>query len=162
MANRFPLIVDSLTQQIKELPANDNLDLESSGLIGASNVSVGTTNTPTNLFVQGNAAGNVVGLGTTDANTALDFATGNNFSLTLTGSIVLLDPVGVTTGQSGVIHIQQDGTGNHTVGFGSHWDFPGSTVPTLSLTANELDTLTYTVRTSTSIVAAALIGIGTL
>jgi hypothetical protein len=162
MANRFPLIVDSSTQQIKELPANDNLDLESSGLIGASNISVGTTDTPANLYVSGNAAGNVVGLGTTDANTALDFATGNNFSLTLTGSIVLLDPVGVTTGQSGVIHIQQDGTGNHTVGFGSHWDFPGSTVPTLSLTANELDTLTYTVRTSTSIVAAALIGIGTL
>ena len=162
MANRFPLIVDSSTQQIKELSANDNLDLESSGIIGASNVSVGTTSTPTNLYVSGNAAGNVVGLGTTDASTALDFATGNNFSLTLTGSIVLLDPVGVTTGQSGVIHIQQDGTGNHTVGFGSHWDFPGSTVPTLSLTANELDTLTYTVRTSTSIVAAALIGIGTL
>ena len=143
--------------------ATTSFGLEGSPEIFVSSAGINTTSlNGTNLFVQGNAASNVVGLGTTDANTALDFATGNNFSLTLTGSIVLLDPVGVTTGQSGVIHIQQDGTGNHTVGFGSHWDFPGSTVPTLSLTANELDTLTYTVRTSTSIVAAALIGIGTL
>jgi hypothetical protein len=142
--------------------ATTSFGLEGSPEILVSSAGINTTSAPTNLYVQGNAAGNVVGLGTTDANTALDFATGNNFSLTLTGSIVLLDPVGVTTGQSGVIHIQQDGTGNHTVGFGSHWDFPGSTVPTLSVTANALDTLTYTVRTSTSIVAAALIGIGTL
>jgi hypothetical protein len=142
--------------------ATTSFGLEGSPAILVSSAGINTTSAPTNLYVSGNAAGNVVGLGTTDASTALDFATGNNFSLTLTGSIVLLDPVGVTTGQSGVIHIQQDGTGNHTVGFGSHWDFPGSTVPTLSLTANELDTLTYTVRTSTSIVAAALIGIGTL
>ena len=82
--------------------------------------------------------------------------------MTLTGSIVLNNPTGVTTGQSGVIYIQQDGVGNHTVGFGSHWDFPSATAPTLSLTANALDALTYSVRTSTSIVAAALIGIGTL
>jgi hypothetical protein len=82
--------------------------------------------------------------------------------MTLTGSIVLNNPTGVTTGQSGVIYIQQDGVGNHTVGFGSHWDFPSATAPTLTLTANALDALTYSVRTSTSIVAAALIGIGTL
>ena len=162
MANRFPLIVDSSTQQIKELPENDNVDLSSSGLVGVSSLSVGTTDTPANLYVSGNAAGNVVGLGTTDANTTLDFSTANNFSLTLTGSIVLENPTGVTTGQSGVIHIQQDSSGNHTVGFGSHWDFVSSTPPTLSVTADALDTLTYTVRTSTSIVAAALIGIGTL
>jgi hypothetical protein len=80
----------------------------------------------------------------------------------LTGSIVLNNPTGVTEGQSGVIYIQQDGSGNHTVGFGSHWDFPNETAPSLSLTADALDVITYSVRTSTSIVAAALIGIGTL
>jgi hypothetical protein len=33
MADRFPLIVDPLSQQIKELPAGDNLDLSSSNLV---------------------------------------------------------------------------------------------------------------------------------
>jgi hypothetical protein len=126
------------------------------------NAGINTTSAPTNLYVSGSSAGNIVGLGTTNANTALNFATGNNFSMTLVGSIVLENPTGVTTGQSGVIYIQQDGVGNHTVGFGSHWDFPSATAPTLTLTANALDALTYSVRTSTSIVAAALIGIGTL
>jgi hypothetical protein len=126
------------------------------------NAGINTTSAPTNLYVSGSSASNIVGLGTTNANTALNFATGNNFSMTLVGSIVLSNPTGVTTGQSGVIYIQQDGVGNHTVGFGSHWDFPSATAPTLSLTANALDALTYSVRTSTSIVAAALIGIGTL
>jgi hypothetical protein len=126
------------------------------------NAGINTTSTPTNLYVSGNAAGSVVGLGTTDANTALDFSTGNNFSLTLTGSIVLSDPIGVTTGQSGIILIQQDGVGSHTVGFGSHWDFPSATAPTLSTGANALDALTYFVRNSTSIITNSLIGIGTL
>jgi len=178
MADRFPLIVDSSTQQIKELAASDNLDLTSSSITNASNIDatnlnisgiatattlgVNTTSTPTNLYVSGNAAGSVVGLGTTDANTTLDFSTGNNFSLELTGSIVLSNPTGVTTGQSGIVLISQDGTGSRTCGFGSHWDFPSSTPPTLSTGANALDALTYFVRSSTSIVTNSLIGIGTL
>jgi hypothetical protein len=142
--------------------ATTSFGLSGSPAILVSSIGINTTSAPTNLYVSGSSAGNVVGLGTTNANTALNFATGNNFSMTLVGSIVLENPTGVTTGQSGVIYIQQDGVGNHTVGFGSHWDFPSATAPTLSLTANALDALTYSVRTSTSIVAAALIGIGTL
>jgi hypothetical protein len=142
--------------------ATTSFGLSGSPAILVSSIGINTTSAPTNLYVSGSSAGNVVGLGTTNANTTLNFATGNNFSVTLVGSIVLSNPTGVTTGQSGVIYIQQDGVGNHTVGFGSHWDFPSATAPTLSLTANALDALTYSVRTSTSIVAAALIGIGTL
>jgi hypothetical protein len=142
--------------------ATTSFGLSGSPAILVSSIGINTTSAPTNLYVSGSSAGNVVGLGTTNANTALNFATGNNFSMTLVGSIVLENPTGVTTGQSGVIYIQQDGVGNHTVGFGSHWDFPSATAPTLTLTANALDALTYSVRTSTSIVAAALIGIGTL
>lgn len=137
------------------------------GLTGTPNIlvtsaGINTTAAPTSLYVQGNAAGSVVGLGSTDANTALDFSAGNNFSLTLTGSIVLLNPTGVTTGQSGIIQIQQDGTGSRTCGFGSHWDFPSATAPTLSTGANALDCITYFVRNSTSIIANSLIGIGTI
>jgi hypothetical protein len=133
----------------------------STDLLGG-NAGVNTTSTPTNLYVSGNAASNIVGLGTTDANTTLDFSVGNNFSLELTGSIVLNNPTGVTTGQSGIIQILQDGVGSRTCGFGSHWDFPSATVPTLSTGANALDCITYFVRSSTSIIANSLIGIGTL
>ena len=142
--------------------ATTSFGLSGSPAILVSSAGINTTSSPTKLYVEGNAASNVVGLGTTDANTVLDFSQGNNFSLTLVGSIVLSNPTGVTTGQSGVIHISQDGIGNHTVGFGSHWDFVSSIPPTLSTTANALDTLTYTVRNSTSIVAAALVGVGTI
>jgi len=137
------------------------------GLTGTPNIlvtsaGINTTAAPTSLYVQGNAAGSVVSLGSTDANTTLDFSAGNNFSLTLTGSIVLLNPTGVTTGQSGIIQIQQDGSGSRTCGFGSHWDFPSATAPTLSTGANALDCITYFVRSSTSIIANSLIGIGTI
>jgi hypothetical protein len=162
MANRFPLIANSSTNQIQELAASDNLDLTNSGITNAANIGINTTSTPTKLYVSGNAASNIVGLGTTSANTTLDFSTGNNFSLTLTASIVLSNPTGVTTGQSGIILIQQDGSGSRTCGFGSHWDFPSATAPTLSTGANALDCITYFVRNSTSIVANSLIGIGTL
>ena len=178
MADRFTLIVDSSTQQIKELAASDNIDLSNSSIVNATSIDstnlnitgvatattlgINTTSAPTNLYVSGSSANNIVALGNTDAATTLDFSTGNDFSLTLTGSIVLSNPTGVTTGQSGVIYLQQDGSGSRTVGFGSHWDFPSATAPTLSTGANALDVLTYSVRTSTSIVAAALIGIGTL
>ena len=118
--------------------------------------------TSTNIYVSGNAASATVAIGNTNATTALNFSQGNNFSLTLTGNITLSNPTGVTTGQSGIILISQDGSGNRTVGFGSHWDFPSATAPTLSTGANALDCLSYYVRNSTSIVTNSLIGIGTL
>ena len=40
MANRYPLIVDKITQRIQELPASDNLDLTG---VGAVILPVGTT-----------------------------------------------------------------------------------------------------------------------
>ena len=42
MANRFPLIVDSSSLAIKELVADDNLDLTNSGIVNAT--SIGATN----------------------------------------------------------------------------------------------------------------------
>lgn len=38
MANRFPLVVDSSTQQIKELSENDNLDLTSNTIVGVTSI----------------------------------------------------------------------------------------------------------------------------
>jgi len=178
MANRFPLIVDSSSQSIKELVASDNLDLASSGIvnvtsIGATNINVtgvatvtqlgiNTTTIPTKLYVQGNAASNIVTL-TDGATITPDFTLGNNFQVTIAASRTIANPTGVTTGQSGVIFIQEDGTGGYTVGWGTSWDFASSTAPTLITTANALNALPYFARSTTSIVVGSVIsGIGTL
>ena len=39
MANRFPQIVDSSSNQIKELEASDNIDLTNSGIVNAQSIS---------------------------------------------------------------------------------------------------------------------------
>ncbi len=74
MANRFPLIVDSSSQSIKELVASDNLDLASSGIvnvtsIGATNISVTGIVTATEFDITGstntfNVSGLNVGVAT--------------------------------------------------------------------------------------------------
>ncbi len=90
----------------------------------------------------------------TDASTiAVDMSVGNNFSVTLGGNRTLGNPTNLTAGQSGVIFITQDGTGSRTLAYSSYWDFPSQTAPTLTTTANAVDVLVYTVRSSTSIAA---------
>ena len=178
MANRFPLIVDSSSLTSKELVASDNLDLASSGIvnvtsIGATNINVtgivtatsvaiNTTTIPTKLYLNGNAASNIVTL--TDGETITpDFTLGNNFQVTIAASRTIANPTGVTTGQSGVIFIQEDGTGGYTAGWGTSWDFASATAPTLITTASALNALPYFARSTTSIVVGSVIsGIGTL
>ena len=80
-----------------------------------------------------------------------DFAVANNFSVTLGGNRTLANPSNLTAGQSGAIFITQDGTGSRTLAFGTYWDFPAGTAPTLTTTASAVDLLVYTVRTTTSI-----------
>ena len=97
----------------------------------------------------------------TDAATiAVDMSVGNNFSVTLGGNRTLGNPTNLTAGQSGVIFITQDGTGSRTLAYSSYWDFPSQTAPTLTTTANAVDVLVYTVRSSTSIAAQLLTNIG--
>jgi hypothetical protein len=133
------------------------------GAYVSGNLGIGTTNPTAKLYLQGNAAANIVALGNTNATTTLDFTQGNNFSLTLTGSITLANPTGVTTGQSGLLLIQEDGTGGYTCAWGTSWDFASSTAPTLTTTASALNALPYFARSTTSIVVGSVIaGIGTL
>lgn len=97
----------------------------------------------------------------TDAATiAVDMSVGNNFSVTLGGSRTLGNPTNLNAGQSGVIFITQDATGSRTLAYSSFWDFPNSTAPTLTTTANAIDVLVYTVRTSTSIASQLITNIG--
>ena len=85
-----------------------------------------------------------------------DFAASNNFELTLTDTgRTLANPTNITAGQSGVIVINQDATGNRTItSYGSYFKFAGGTAPTLSTGANSLDILSYYCVSSTVIVAS--------
>lgn len=88
---------------------------------------------------------------TSGATVTPDFATSNNYSLTLDQNLTIANPTNITAGQSGSIFIVQDGTGSRTAAWGSYWDFAGGTAPTLSTTAAAVDRVDYVVRSSTSI-----------
>ena len=80
-----------------------------------------------------------------------DFATANNFSVTLGGNRTLANPTNLTAGQSGVIVITQDGTGSRTLAYGSNFDFGGGTAPTLTTTASAQDMIAYFVVSTSRI-----------
>ena len=90
-----------------------------------------------------------IGTLTDGATITPDFATANNFTVTLAGNRTIANPTNLTAGQSGSIFIVQDGTGSRTAAWGSYWDFAGGTAPTL--TTAGVDRVDYVVRSSTSI-----------
>lgn len=85
-----------------------------------------------------------------------DFSVDNNFTVTLAGNRTLANPTNLNAGQSGVIFITQDATGSRTLAYGTSWDFPNGTAPTLTTTANAVDVLVYSVRSGTSIAAVLI------
>ncbi len=92
-----------------------------------------------------------IGTLTDGATITPDFATANNFTVTLAGNRTIANPTNITAGQSGSIFIVQDGTGSRTAAWGSYWDFAAGTAPTLTTTAAAVDRVDYVVRSSTSI-----------
>jgi len=133
MASRFPIIVDSSAGQLKEIATSDHLVFDS-------------------------AAGNITAL--TDAATiSVNFASSNNFSVTLGGNRTLGNPSNVVAGQSGFIAITQDGTGSRTLAYSSNWSFASGTAPTLTTTAGAIDILAYYARTTTDIIADVILNV---
>jgi hypothetical protein len=98
-----------------------------------------------------NGAVAVIGTLTDGATITPDFAADCNFTVTLGGARTIANPTNITAGQSGSIFLVQDATGSRTAAWGSFWDFPGGTAPTLSTAANAVDRVDYIVRSSTSI-----------
>lgn len=137
-----------------ENSATNNLVLGINGKVG-----VGTTVADASFYIVGNAAGKVVAVSTASTIT-IDMSTANNFEITLDGNYTIGNPSNLVQGQSGFIALTQDATGSRTVGWGTFWDWPAATAPTLSTGANSVDIVAYYVRTTTSIAADAIIGIG--
>lgn len=88
-----------------------------------------------------------------DTTKQLNFATANNFALTLanTASCQLDNPSDLTAGQAGSIFIVQSSAGSHLLSYDTAWDFAGGTAPTLSTAADAVDRIDYIVRSATSI-----------
>ena len=92
---------------------------------------------------------------TSGATVTPDFATSNNYSLTLDQNLTIANPTNLTAGQSGSIFLVQDGTGSRVASWGSYWDFAGGVAPVLTTTASSIDRVDYVVRSSTSIHAVS-------
>ena len=129
--------------------STERMRIDSSG-----NVGIGTTSPAKQLHIA-KAAKADIGTLTDGATITPDFDANQNFSVTLGGNRTLANPNNIDAGQTGSIFVVQDGTGSRTLSFGSYWDFPGGTAPTLSTGANAVDRIDYIVRSSTKIHAVA-------
>ena len=117
-------------------------------------VGIGTASPGKQLHITKSAVADLVAL--TDAATiAVDFDTGQNFTVTLGANRALGNPTNVTAGQTGSIFVTQDGTGSRTLSYGTSWEFPAATAPTLTTTAAAVDRIDYIVKSATSIQAVA-------
>ncbi len=140
MAAVFPLVLSGTTIQV--LQTADTLD---------GYAQTGATNT-----FSGAQIGSISTL-TDGATITPNFALNNSFTVTLGGNRTLANPTNLVAGQSGVIIINQDGTGGRTLAYGSNYDFGGGTAPTLTTTANAQDMIAYFV-VSTSRINCAFTG----
>ena len=97
----------------------------------------------------GTMTGTAVASTNTDAtntgSVTLDFATNQNFVLTLTGNVTLANPTTETVGQSGFIACIQDGTGSRTLSLGTDYETAAGAGITLTSTASATDLVPYLV-----------------
>ena len=136
MANRFPLIIDSSALQIKEIPANDNLDLANNNIVNVVDINASGVVTATSF------SGSGVGLT-------------NLPSAQLTGALPAIDGSALTGVISGV-GIKTEG-GN--VGSGvTILDFRGSGVSTITAPVSGISTINI-IGSSGNIVGIDTLGI---
>ena len=83
---------------------------------------------------------------------ALNFSSGNNFQITLTGNTTLQNPTNIASGQAGVVTIIQGSSGN-TMAFSTGWLYPGGSgsTPSLTSTSGAIDLLVYYTKDASSV-----------
>ena len=83
---------------------------------------------------------------------ALNFSSGNNFQITLTGNTTLQTPTNIASGQAGVVTIIQ-GTASNTMAFSTGWLYPGGSgsTPTITATSGAVDLLVYYTKDASSV-----------
>jgi hypothetical protein len=112
--------------------------------------------TPAAASVTTLTSGTIV-LAATDTDTSntgsvtIDFATHQNFVLTLTGNVTLANPSTEAVGQAGVFVFIQDGTGSRTLSLGTDYETAAGAGIVLSTAAAAVDIVPYFVKASGSI-----------
>ena len=107
------------------------------------------------ITVTGTAVATTSTAGSQTGSVTLDFATNQNFVLTMTGNVTLANPSTEQVGQSGFITLIQDGTGSRTLAVGDQYFGAGGEVPTISTDANAIDVIPYIVIASGKILLGA-------
>ena len=135
------------------LGAPDQVDFITSNTVRMSvdtngNVGIGTSSPNATLEIDGNAIAKTDTDTTNTGSVTLDFAANQNFVLTLTGNVTLVNPTTEQVGQSGFIVLIQDGTGGRTVSLGTDYETAGGAGLTLSATAGATDIVPYIVAAS--------------
>ncbi len=141
------------------LPATDGtsaqaLSTNGSGVLSwASFASLSTAQTFTAA-----QRGTISALGAVTAGTTtLDFATANNFSLSLPagGTVTLATPSNITAGQSGCIVITQNSGTAALVAYSTAWKWKGG-APSMSTTLSSVNVIAYFVESASRITATLL------
>src|SRR5260221_1135398 len=88
--------------------------------------------------------------------TTFDMSTFRDAKVTLTGNITTMTISNVVVGKSGTVTFIQDGTGSRTTVWSSTFKFAGGVTPTLTTTANAIDILSFSCRTSSFCFAAMM------
>jgi len=78
-------------------------------------------------------------------NVTLDFDANQNFVLTLTGDVTLVNPSTDKVGQSGFIAFIQDSTGSRSLTLGTDYESAGGAGITLTTTASATDLVPYVI-----------------
>ena len=134
MANRFPLIVDSSTQRIKEIAVGDNIDLTKSGIANADHVqstgtTVGVTTVTTTLDVDGAYTSSVSAVGALD----IDLSASNYFTKTINGNSTFTFSNPPASGTVGSFTLELTYTSGTITWPGSvYWNGTGQTAPTIT------------------------------
>lgn len=150
MADRFPLIVDSSTQRIKEIAAGDNIDLTGSGLVNAVHVqstgttvgvSTVTTANITALDVDGAYTSSVSAVGALD----IDLSTSNYFTKTIAGDSTFTFSNPPASGTVGSFTLEVNySSGNITWPGSVYWNGNGQTAP--EITAGKVQLYMFVTR----------------
>ena len=146
MADRFPLIVDSSTQRIKEIAAGDNIDLTGSGLVNAVHVqstgtTVGVTTITTTLDVDGAYTSSVSAVAALD----IDLSASNYFTKTIAGDSTFTFSNPPASGTVGSFTLEVNySSGNITWPGSVYWNGNGQTAP--DITAGKVQLYMFVTR----------------
>lgn len=147
-----PMVVTSTTKVANlNVDKLDGADWAAPAALGSTTPAAATVTTITAK----KGVGTPVALSSSSASIAVDMSD-SNFTHTFTENTTLANPTNLTAGQSGVIVFTQHASSPKTLAFGSYWDFPSGTVPTVTASNSAVDVLAYYVNSSTSITAKLL------